>query len=221
MAPQQNPVQPTKKVEHPKTPTSMEQKIATKNFLAIMGVVTAAVVLIGGYFAYSLGKSYIRSSNEVKAQDKEISLLKKKQTDLETLKPNYAAITQPNESGISDADLVLRAVPVDEDYKTLIASLERIGAESGVKVTSVSQNTNASAAPADSGLAKTLGFNVNIEGPYDKIFTFLQNTERSARVINFTNMTLSGNSGTVTASLSMKTYWQPPADISSKMEPLQ
>lgn len=222
MSPQEKPSVAPKAVEHPKTPVSMQQKMDTKNFLAVMGIVSAAAVIIGGYFIYSLGKSYVRGANEVKAQDKQMSLLKQKQTDLDALKSAYANITQKADGGIRDADLVLRAVPTNEDYKSLIASLERIGLESGVKVTSVSQSTSAAAsATASASGAQTLGFSVNLEGPYDKIFTFLQNTERSARVMNFTNMTLSGNSGTVTASLSMKTYWQPPADISSKTEPLQ
>jgi Tfp pilus assembly protein PilO len=218
---QQSPAEAPKRVEHPKTPVSMNDKLAAKNFLTIMAVVTVAVVIIGGYFIYQLGKTYVRTANEVKAQDKQISALKKKQTDLETLKPAYNSIIQEPTGGISDAELVLRAVPISEDYKSLIASLEKIGQESGVKVTSVSQTASTATSTGTTGQAKSFGFTVNLEGPYDKIFTFLQNTERSARVMNFSNMTLSGNSGTVTASLSMKTYWQSPADISDKTEPLR
>ncbi len=222
MTPQQQTPAPTPKhVEHPKTPVSMNEKLAAKNFLTIMAVVTAAVVVIGGYFIYQLGKSYVRQANEVKAQDKQIALLKAKRSDLEALKPAYASIIQKPANGISDAELVLRSVPTSEDYKSLIASLERIGQESGVKVTSVSQTASTATAASSVGRANVLGFTVNLEGPYDKIFSFLQNTERSARVMNFTNMTLSGNSGTVTASLSMKTYWQPPANIADKTEPLK
>ena len=221
------------KVEHPKTAASMSDQLATKNFLTIMIVISIAVVLIGGFFIYRLSSSYIRQANEIKAQDQLIGSLKKKEVALEKLKPNYAAITQEGASNVSDADLILRAVPTTEDYKSLIASLEKIGQESNVKVTSVTQSTSATsaapasptngnqAAPASSTSANVLGFSVNITGPYDKIFTFLENTERSARVINFTNMTLSGNSGSVSASLSMKTYWRPPASIASTMEPLK
>lgn len=225
---------PKKKVEHPKTAASMNDQLATKNFLTIMIVISIAVVLIGGYFIYRLSSSYIRQANEIKAQDQLIGSLKKKSAALEQLKPNYAAITQKGANNVSDADLILRAVPTTEDYKSLIASLEKIGQESNVKVTSVTQSTSATsaapaqpsasgaqAAPASNTSANVLGFSVNITGPYDKIFTFLENTERSARVINFTSMTLSGNSGSVSASLSMKTYWRPPANISSTMEPLK
>lgn len=213
-----------KKVEHPKTPTSLNDKLATKNFLTIMIAVSVGVVLIGGYFIYRLSTTYIRQANEIKAQDQLISSLKKKQIALEQLKPNYAAITQKGANNTSDADLILRAVPTTENYKSLIASLEQIGKESNVRVTSVTQSSGATSSPAQVGpssAANVLAFTVSIEGPYDKIFTFLENTERSSRVMNFSNMTLSGNSGTVSASLSMKTYWQAPANINSTMEALK
>jgi Tfp pilus assembly protein PilO len=224
------PIQPAsknlKKVEHPKTPTSLNDKLATKNFLTIMIAVSVGVVLIGGYFIYRLSTTYIRQANEIKAQDQLITSLKKKRVALEQLKPNYTAITQKGSNNISDADLILRAVPTTENYKSLIASLEQIGKESNVRVTSVTQSTGAASSGPQVGSNTTasvsvLPFTVSIEGPYDKIFTFLQNTERSSRVINFANMTLSGNSGTVSASLSMKTYWQPPANINSTMEALK
>ncbi len=235
MTPQQQSAPTPKKVERPKTPISMNEKLETKNFLTVMILVTSVVVLVGGYFVYRLTQAYIRQANEVKAQDKLINSLKDKQEALEKLKPNYAAITTKGANNISDADLVLRALPTTEDYKSLIASLEQIGKESGVKVTTVTQSGGAVAAsptptsttpgtPAASSTAaqpQALAFSVNIEGPYERIFVFLQNTERSARVMNFTSMTLSGNSGTVSASLSMKTYWQAPANIASTMEPLK
>lgn len=229
MTPKQPASTKIKKVEHPKTPTSINDKLATKNFLTIMIAVSVGVVLIGGYFIYRFAGAYVKQANEVKAQDQLISSLKKKQVALEQLKPNYAAITQKGANNLSDADLILRAVPTSEDYKRLIASIEQIGKESNVRVTSVTQSTSAAPAPAAAGSgskpaatdATVLGFTVSIEGPYDKIFTFLENTERSARVLNFTNMTLSGNSGTVSASLSMKTFWRAPASISSTMEPLK
>ncbi len=228
MTPKQPASTKSKKVEHPKTPASINDKLATKNFLTIMIAVSIGVVLVGGYFIYRFTGAYVRQANEIKAQDQLIGSLKKKQTALEQLKPNYAAITQKGPNNLSDADLILRAVPTSEDYKRLIASIEQIGKESNVRVASVTQSSSAAPAPVASGGTSTaaaratvLGFTVSIEGPYDKIFTFLENTERSARVMNFTNMTLSGNSGTVSASLSMKTYWSPPASISSTMEPLK
>jgi Tfp pilus assembly protein PilO len=229
MTPKQPASAKVKKVEHPKTPTSINDKLATKNFLTIMIAVSIGVVLIGGYFIYRFTGAYVKQANEIKAQDQLISSLKKKQAALEKLKPNYAAITQKGANNLSDADLILRAVPTSEDYKRLIASIEQIGKESNVRVSSVTQSTSTAPAPAAAGSgskpattdATVLGFTVSIEGQYDKIFTFLENTERSARVMNFTNMTLSGNSGTVSASLSMKTYWRPPASITSTMEPLK
>lgn len=62
-----------------------------------------------------------------------------------------------------------------------------------------------------------MNFNVGIKGDYDKIIRFLNNTEKSARVIDFKDMKIgsSEDGKEINADLTMVTYWQPEADIKS------
>jgi len=141
------------------------------------------------------------------------------------LKPNYDAITANNSKGVSDSTLILQALPTTPDYEGLIAILEKMGQNTGVKVSSISQTASASSASSTGtakGGSKEMQFTLSVEGSYGAIVDFLKQTESSSRVINFNSMSLSGGSGSpLTASLTMTTYYKTPANIGSKTEPLK
>ena len=180
---------------------------------------------------------FVSQSNLNKAQDLLISDLIEKQKDLQELKPNYDKIIAKGTNGVSDAELILRAVPTTQDYESLIAILERMGQESGVKVKDISQQNAAQTGqttppPASSttqtaknsiqtGGADPYTFIVKLEGSYNSILEFLNKTEDSARVINFNSMDIDGNTNNITANLTMTTYFKPDANIESTYIPLK
>jgi len=222
---------PKTSIEVPKTEVSKAADVSTRNYLIVSGAVVFAIVLVGALSIYWLGGRYVHQSNLNKAQDQLISSLIKKQKDLQALKPNFDAINAKGANGISDAELILRAVPTTQDYESLIAILEQMGKESGVKVTNITQqnatqptqNQQSSQSGSD---VKTAGatpfvFTVNVEGTYTAILDFLKKTENSARVINFNSMDINGSTGNITANLTMTTYFKPDANIESTFIPLK
>lgn len=216
-------------IEVPKTEQSQTENREYKRYMLISALVIAALVLVGGFLIYWLASKYTHQSNLNKAQDMLLSSLTKKQKDLEELKPNLEVITKPGANGVSDADLILRAVPTTQNFESLIAILEKMGAESGVKVTNVSQTQTNSAnlatgtnqnAQGSGSQATPFTFTVNVEGSYNGILEFLKKTESSARVINFNNMSINGSTGNITANLTMTTFFKPDANINSTYVPL-
>jgi len=219
---------PTKKIVVPQTEVSEKLDSTTRNYLIIMGLVSAGIVVFGGYMIYRLTTQYIYQSNVNKAQDQLIASLITKQKNLQALKPNFEAINSKGANGISDAQLILRAVPTTQDYENLLATLEKIGQDSGVKVTNVSQSSSSTSGSdatndtAVSGATATgFPFTVNVEGSYSAILEFLKKTENSARVINFNSMSLNGDTGKISANLTMTTFYKPDANINSTMVPLK
>lgn len=223
---------PAPKITVPKTEHSQAENKELQKYMLISGVIIASIVLIGGGLIYWLGSKYTYQSNLNKAQDQLINSLVQKQKDLQALKPNLEAITAVGANGISDADLILRAVPTTQSFEGLIAILERMGAESGVKVTNISQSGSANSggnagsstninAQGSGSQATPYVFTVNVEGSYSNIIEFLKKTEKSARVINFNNMSINGNTGNITANLTMTTFYKPPANINSTYVPLK
>lgn len=226
---------PNKKVEVPKTEISEAQDKSARNYIIIMCVVIGLIVVVGGYIIYRLAAEFAYQSNVNKAQDMLLTSLNTKQKNLEELKPNYEAIIAKGTGGISDADRILSAMPITEAYDQLISSLEAMGQQSGVTVTSVtagsSSGSSSSSKSSGEGEAKAqtsdgngipFTFTVNVKGNYASILTFLKKTEQSARVINFNSMTVSGTNATdLTASITMTTYYQPEANIESTYETLK
>jgi Tfp pilus assembly protein PilO len=214
-----------KAVEVPSTDMSQVENKASKRFIFWMIAVMVLAVLAGGALIYWMVGQYVTQSNKNKAQDLEIAALQTKQENLEKLKPNYEKIIAEGANGVSDADLILRALPITKGYDDLVAMLEKMAQESGVKVTSVSQ-TGTSSDTGEGGSSTTpipYTFTVTLEGGYTGILDFLQKTEKSARVMNFSSMNLTGSStgGSNQADITMQTYFQLPANISSTTEPLQ
>lgn len=218
--------QPKKNIEVPTTDASQTEDKSTKRFIFWMIAVTVLVVLVGGGIIYWQIGLYVNQSNKNKAQDMEISDLNTKIKNLELLKPNYEKIIANNGSGSSDADLILRALPVGKGYDELVAMLEKMAQGSGVKVTSVTQ-TEATEGQGGSGETSTTPipytFTVTLEGSNSSILEFLKKTENSARVMNFSAMNITGSpsGGTNQASITMQTFHQPQANINPKTEELK
>lgn len=219
---------PKKTVEVPKTEISQAQDKSARNYIILMFVIIGVIVVVGGYIIYRLATQFTYISNLNRAQDMLISALNTKQQNLTSLEPNYAAITAKDANGISTASRILSAMPITQAYDNLIATMEAIGQQSGVKVTSVSLDDKSATANTGSNSSNNtqsgipFTFTVNVEGSYSSIITFLQKTQQSARVINFNSMTVTGsNGGDLTASITMTTFYQPEANIESTFENLK
>lgn len=231
------------KLEVPRTDVSQREAVSAGKYYLVVGLIILAIVLVGAYFINSLFNQYIKESNKIKAQDKTISLYKAKLDDLATLETAFKEMKEKR-GNLSDAERVMNALPQREEYRSLIAMMESIAASSGVTLSSVSNGSssgasNSSSTSSSSGSsssstssssssssAKTtspqnLVFTVSIEGDYGRLIAFLTNTEKSARVINFRDMKISGEKDKITADLTMETYWQDKANIESTQEELK
>ena len=89
---------------------SKELEAKTRNYLLIIGLAVVFAVLVGGFIIYWLAGRVVLQSNLNKAQDQLISDLVEKQKDLQELKPNFEKINTKGTNGVSDAELILRAV---------------------------------------------------------------------------------------------------------------
>lgn len=198
----------------PTTEASQHSEKSTRQFILWVTVIIVVVVLCGGAILYWLIGTFVNQSNKNKSQDITIGLLREKKTHVDALKPNYEKITAKGPSGRSDADLILSALPTDQGYSPLIAMIEKMGAESGVKVTTISKSSDGGKTVS----AGPLSYQVTVvmDGEFSAILEFLRKTEKSARVLDFTSMSIAGStkSGKVSSTLTFKAYYQAPVDIS-------
>lgn len=205
----------------PKTDVSQHDDKSTRRFVFWMVAIIVVIILVGGAILYWLIGQYVNQSNKNKSQDITIGLLEKKEKDIQLLKPNYEKIIASSDNGKSDADRILSAMPKDQGYSELIAMLENMGAQSGIKISTISKAGEGEVAqsPSPSSYETT----VSMESDFNKILDFLRKTENSARVLDFSSMTLSGStkSGQVSSTVTFKAYYQTPADINPTTKDLQ
>lgn len=208
----------------PGTEVSQNDDKSTSRYVFYMIAAMAVTVIVGAVVIYNLGRDYVLQTNKNKGQDKTIQLLEQKKKDLEELKPNYEAITQPGDKGKSDADLILNAMPADEGYKQLIAMIEKMGNESGVNIPSISKSTTTEASQARGSAAATpYQISISMEGTFAEVIEFIKKTEKSSRVMNFVSLSFNGptSGGSIQSSATFTVYWQKPADIAPTQKELE
>lgn len=214
----------------PKTDRSEDDDRSTKKF--VMGMIALIIlsVLGGGAVLLWLTGQFIEQSNKNKSQDITIGLLEKKKQALESLKPNYEKINAKDANNKSDASLILNAMPDNQAYDQLIAMIERMGGESGGRVTAIASEVGKSSgtsagtgAGIGAGGADSYNITVSYDGSYEQTLEFLRKTEKSARVMDFVSMSLGGGIGEakISPSIILKVYYQGPASIAPTQEPLQ
>ncbi len=247
MKPDKKQLKQSKQIETPRTEVTLAQAQTTKHFYLIIGLILFVIIAGGGFGIYKLLSVYSHRDSEIKAQNKLKDSLDKKIEALDALKEPYAKINDSKGGIGSEAAMILRALPITEDYKALVAMMDNIASVSGVKMLSISKTGDASAAatpapspapaadasgtsstgtaPAATGPVtqqpKTLVFTIGLEGKYDMIIKFLENTEKASRVVNFKSMKISPGGENIKADLTMETYYQDEANIDSTFEELK
>lgn len=235
----------------PQTEISQREAVSAGKYYLVVGLIMVGILLVGGYFINSLFQQYIKESNKIKAQDKTISLYNKKVDDLAELESAYNAIKEKkgNISDAERIMKALPAKEEYRSLIAMVENISNssgVKLNSVSNGSSGSSSASGSSAPAatpstSSSSSSTPGassssssssssttakpqklvFTVSIQGPYDRIIKFLENTEKSARVVNFRDMKLGGEGNEITADLTMETYWQPEAKIDSTYEELK
>lgn len=213
---------PKKALVVPKTDVSQDDDKSTRRFVYYMIALIVLIIIAGGALIYWLAGNFVTQTNKNKAQDKTIGLLEQKKRDLAELQPNYDKITAPGPDGKSQSASILSAQPENEAYKDLIAMVERMGQDSGVKIPSISKSS-AGATTDATRVAIPYQISVSISGTFAQVEDFIKKTENSARVMDFVTLNIGGStkSGPVTASATFTVYYQPPADISSTQKELE
>ena len=211
-------------------------EISTNNYIAAIAVGTTLVVIICAIIGKSLVSSLILNT-------KLISKKIQANNALETKVENAPKLIEAYNDLGSNKQLIEDSLPNTEDLPQLASITENMAAISGVKLKSLSpalaasSGGTASISGGDNGLAsgtgatsgtpgaaagpaspKAVEFSVNVTGPYRQIVEFLRNIELSSRPMQVKSSTFRGIENTVTADITITTYYQDKADISDKKE---
>ena len=131
----------------------------------------------------------------------------------------------PDGKGDQDGDnakIILDALPSKYDFPALATSLEKliksqnlqIGGITGTDQELTERNNNTSTDPKPI----VMPFQVQVSGSYESIQNLIKVFERSIRPFDVLKVDLSGDQGSMTASIDAQTYYQPEKSLKIKSE---
>lgn len=122
--------------------------------------------------------------------------------------------TSGNEERDGDnAKIILDALPSKYDFPALISSLEKLAGAQGVQIEGINgtddelaqQGSQASSSPAP----VPLQFEISVAGAYPQIQGFIDSFEQSIRPMQIQSMSITSNTGNMSAKIIAQTFYQP------------
>lgn len=213
----------------PQTPKSIAQQQSLRNFLIISVVIIVITVLVGGYAIYRLINMNIHKSLEVRAQDYFITATNKKLQKLAEAEPKLEELKKAEGTEPSSFDYVTkRVLPVTPDFQGVLTIFNTLEQQTLVSVESISKagstgsgaTATTTSTASSAGGAQTSQVSLKVSGSQEQITTFLRAVERSARVMDFSSMKISGDKLSTTLTVSYDIYNLQKPSIESKTVPL-
>lgn len=194
---------------------------ANATVVAVVGI-AAFVVVSSLIFSKALLDQRSYQSKVIAAQNKAKKQLEENIENVSSLKAQYQAFADQaqniiggSSTGTGDRDgdnarIILDALPSKYDFPALATSLDKLLANSGVKITAitgtddeVAQSQNNSQEPVE------IPFTLGVSGPYPSIKNFIDLLERSIRPIKVKTVNFSGKESELTATINGITYYRP------------
>lgn len=222
-----------------KTISFTKRSLITKaNSTIVAATAIAAFVVVFTLFAAkSLAGQAAYQNRVISTKKKALTQLKSDlsaRTDLVNSYQTFVSTPQnvlggnPAGSGDQDGDnakIVLDALPSKYDFPALATSLEKMISTQGLQILGITgtdqelaqQNNQASASPVPIAMP----FQIQVSGSYQSIQGLVNAMERSIRPFQVQTMELSGDQGSMTATISAQTYYQPEKSLQIKSEVVQ
>lgn len=205
--------------------------------MVVMTAIAAFVVVFCGVACKTL-ISQASYQNRVIAKKKEaLSTLQADLNARNTLVASYKTFTgtpqnilggNPDGTGPQDGDnakIVLNALPSKYDFPALASSLDAIIKSQGLSILSISgtdeEVTQASNQESTDPTPVPMPFQVKVGGSYESIRNLVSAFERSIRPFQVLKVEISGDEGSMSATIDAQTFYQPEKSLSIKQEVVQ
>jgi Tfp pilus assembly protein PilO len=195
----------------------------TKNEMSAQKVVTIAIVSTIVFVAIA-GLALKMLIPDIFTNQKVLSATFTARTAIDTKKSDAISLLSDYHNLGKQADTVQQGMPSDVAFPELINVMEHMAGSSGVQLQSVAPNQAVASAPASaSGVttAQSTGFSIQLTGNYAAVTQFIKDTELSLRPMRVNDITLTGSSNSLTATMDLTTYYQSSANINDTTETIK
>jgi Tfp pilus assembly protein PilO len=195
-------------------------KSYAKMVAAIAGA--AFVVIFSLVFSNALIKQISYQNKVIGLRETASEQLKQNIQAINPLVASYEAFDSAPESVIGTPDknskIVLDALPSKYDFPALATSLEYLVQRTGMSIKGITGTDNEASAEQNSAdpAPIEIPFTLQAGGDYEKSKVLVTSMEKSIRPFVISNLTLSGSDGSLTVSVTGKTYYQPEKKLEIK-----
>jgi hypothetical protein len=198
-----------------KTQGQKKAEISTANFITAAVLVTFVVVVVAGLMLKGRWSAF-ELNNKVSAKKAvAVTTLQDDLTAYNNLESTYQTLVEKKED-----TLILDSLPTTPDITQLATALDQQASESGVILSNVAADTSGAGKAPATAAAGAIPVNVtlSVSGPYASVMGYLKTIEQSARPMRVTNVGLNGGANSVTAAISLTTFYAPIANVQMTTE---
>jgi len=205
------------------TKRAMIDKANTRT--VIIAAVAAFVVMFSLVASKALFSQMVYQNKVITAKKKTLKQLNQNIAARDDLVKSYQSFVSTSQnliggspSGAGDRDgdnakIILDALPSKYDFPALTSSLEKLAASQGLSIESITGTDDEVAQSAQqSGTVPTpiaLDFQIAVKGAYPQIQSFSEILEKSIRPIQVQKVSVVSTDGSVTATITGQTFYQP------------
>ncbi len=198
--------------------------ISIAAFVTVFSAVSAKTLI--GQAAYQ-GRVISKKKVALKTLDEDLAAR-------DTLVGSYATFVNPERNAIGgskigtedrdgdNAKIVLDALPSQYDFPALITGLERLVKGQGLTISSINGIDEEVAQSANKSSSNPqpvpMAFELVVSGSYTSIQSLISSLERSIRPVQIQKVDISETEGSMRATISAVTYYQPQKDLNIKSE---
>lgn len=188
------------------------QKASRTMFIAIA---VAAVVVSFSLVSIKAIYSQISFNNKVTSAKEDVKeTLKENKENLEELKVSFEALDSAGnlleEQGErKNSSVILDALPIKGDLPALNTFMQNLAKETGVELTFASQELSSTDPFSPSPTPVEVPFSLEVVGNYKSLSNFLTSVDKVIRPLKINTMELSGSDQSLTATMTLSTYFQP------------
>ena len=196
--------------------TTSVRSMGDSSLIALLMVVATLLVSISVVVS-RLFIGDVRFNNKVISRKNVVNAtLEKNVQALPALQENFRFLEQNGPK----PELVLRALPVRDEFSALGRELEAMASLSGAQLIAVTKSATdtETSSPAGAPSPIPVSFQVSIMGAYPNLQAFLARLEQSVRPTLINRATFNGADPTVTLSLELTAWWQPTTAVSGSTE---
>lgn len=219
-------------------------KTASFTKRALIGKANSTIVITTGVAAFLIVFCAVASKTLIGQAMYQSRVISAKKSALSTLKGDLSArdalvasyksfvgtpqnILGGNPTGVGEKDgdnakIILDALPSKYDFPALATSLEKLVTSEGLIVMNITgtdeEITQAANQSSATPQAVAMPFQIQVSGSYQSVRGLVSDLERSIRPFQVLKVELSGQEGSMTATIDAQTYYQPEKDLNIRTE---